>query len=134
MGGYHQGALTKTNAWSWFGQVLADLPVASQGGYTPGNEVDGSLGVYYNRASPDGGKVKIAPLLQLLGSLRATDSGPAANATGSGYERLLISPGVEVSGGGWKLCGDVEIPLRQHFNGNQLAAPALFKLIVSRGF
>ena len=131
VGGFHQGALTHGNSWSWFVQALADLPVATQGGYRPGREVDGAAGVYFNRLTLAGGKVKIAPMLQLIGGVRAKDGGPAANPTGSGYERLLFSPGVEVSAGAWRVYGDVEKPIYQRVNGNQLVAPALFKLTVS---
>ena len=46
----------------------------------------------------------------------------------------MVSPGVEVSSGPWRLYGDLEVPIYQRFNGNQLAAPALFKLIVSHSF
>jgi hypothetical protein len=34
----------------------------------------------------------------------------------------------------WKLYGDVEIPVFQHVNGNQLIAPAAVKLIASYNF
>ncbi len=134
VGGYHQGAITSDHRWNWFAQVLADLPLATQGGYRPGNEVDGAAGVSFSAGALAGGKVRITPLLQLLGSLRAVDSGPQANPDGSGYQRLMLSPGVEVRAGKWRLYGDVEVPLRQRVYGDQLVAPALFKLIVSRGF
>jgi hypothetical protein len=46
----------------------------------------------------------------------------------------MISPGVEVSSGPWRIYGDVELPVYQRYNGNQLAAPVLVKIIVSHAF
>jgi hypothetical protein len=73
-------------------------------------------------------------LLQLIGSTRWKDSGTNADPDNSGYNRLLLSPGVEVAFGSAKLYGDVEFPVWQQVNGNQLVAPALFKMIVSYSF
>ena len=134
VGGYHRGSLNKDNRWTYFVQVLGDLPVASQGGYRPGNEVDGAAGVYFDGARLAGGRLKIAPVLQVLASVRGLDSGPAASHGDSGYERILVSPGLEVSSGPWRVYGDIELPVYQRFNGDQLTAPALFKLIVSHNF
>jgi hypothetical protein len=134
VGGYHFGAITRDEQWTYFTRVMADLPVATQGGYVPGDEVDAAVGAAYNGLSLANGKIKIAPSLQLIGSLRGRDSGPEASPEGSGYSRLLVSPGVEIDAGHWKLYGDVELPVAQHINDNQLVAPALFKVIVSRSF
>ena len=133
IGGYHRGALTKDNHWSYFVQALGELPVASQGGYTPGNEVDIAAGVYLN-AGRMGGGFKIAPVLQVLASVRGQDSGPASNPGDTGYERVMVSPGVEISHGPWRLYGDVELPVYSRYNGNQLAAPVLLKFILSHSF
>jgi hypothetical protein len=46
----------------------------------------------------------------------------------------MISPGIEVSSGKWRLYGDVELPVYSRYNGNQLAAPVLLKFIVSHSF
>jgi hypothetical protein len=134
VGGYHRGALTKDNSWTYFVQVLGQLPVSSQGGYRPGDAVDAAAGVYFNGWTVGGGKVKIAPVLQVIASARGSDSGPAADPADSGYTRLLASPGLEVSSGPWRVYGDVELPVYQYVKGNQLTAPALFKFIVSHSF
>ena len=133
LGAYHFGALTNDDAWVWFGQASLDQPIATQGGYRPGWEVDGAVGVTYDGLTV-GDDIKVAPVLQLVGSHRDHDSGPQANPDDSGYDRLLVAPGIEVDVQNWKLYGDVEFPIFQNMNGNQLAAPALFKLIVSRSF
>ena len=52
----------------------------------------------------------------------------------SGYQRVLISPGVEYDINDVKLYGDVELPVWQHTNGNQLVAPVLVKLVVGYSF
>jgi hypothetical protein len=78
--------------------------------------------------------VKISPLLQMFISARARDSGSAADPPNTGYERVMLSPGVEVATGPWRFYGDVEFPVYERFNGNQLAAPVLVKVVVSHSF
>ncbi len=134
IGGYHLGKLTRDNIFSYLVQGNFDVPVASQGGYRPGAEFDGALGAYYSGFTVAGGKVRISPVLQLVVSEREKDAGPNSNRGDSGYSRALIAPGIEFASGDWKLYGDVEVPVYQHLNGNQLAAPAAFKVILSRDF
>ena len=134
IGGYRGASLGAGGRWSYFMQALGDLPISSQGGYTPGREADGAIGVAWHGLSAATAKISLIPTLQMIGSIRAQDSGPLAHPGDSGYERVLISPGLAVAGRDWQVRGDLEIPLQQRFNGHQLAAPILFKLRVSRGF
>jgi len=134
VGGYHTGRLSKDTGWGYFVRGLWDAPVTSQGGYRPGQEFDGSVGVSYNGWTIANGKIRVAPLLQLLGSERGRDSGPASDPANTGYSRLLLSPGIAFDTGAWRLYGDVEFPVYHHANGNQLIAPELFKIVVSRRF
>jgi hypothetical protein len=135
LGVYHLGDLNKARTWTYFAQARAQVTLASQGGYTPGNEVDGAIGVSYGGLGAATDKVKFTPLLQLEGSVRAVDSGPAtADSQGSGYQRLVVAPGIEMAVGRWKFYGDLGFPVYQHVNGNQLTAPVLFKAVVSRSF
>jgi hypothetical protein len=134
LGAYHSGAIAKSETWSYLVQAMADVPVAGQGGYMPGDEVDASAAVTYGGWSSPDGKLKLEPLLQLIGSLRAPDHGPAANPDNTGYQRLLISPGLQLDAGNWKLYGDVEFPVAQYVKGNQIIAPEQFKLVLSRAF
>jgi hypothetical protein len=76
----------------------------------------------------------VVPVLQLLASARSRDSGANANPVGSGYQRLMISPGIEFTSGRWSIYADAEVPLYQHVNGQQLTAPVLAKLMISRRF
>jgi hypothetical protein len=49
----------------------------------------------------------------------------------SGYYRVLVSPGLELDRHPWRFYADVEVPVFQHMNGNQLVAPLLVKASVS---
>jgi hypothetical protein len=109
-------------------------PIASAGGYTPGREADASIGATWSALKLANGHLLIAPVLQVIGSVRARDSGPAADPDNTGYRRLIAAPGVQFITGKWRFYGDVEIPFAQSFNGNQLVAPAFFKVILSRDF
>lgn len=132
LGAYHMDSLTKDDSVKWFIQDLVDFPVIFQQGYRPGIENDAAAGVYYDRLSAGG--VKITPVAQIVGSLRGPDSGWAANPTNSGYERALLSPGLEFDYEKVMVYGDVEFPVYQRVNGDQLVASALFKLNISYKF
>jgi hypothetical protein len=134
LGAYHQGSLCSTGHFAYFVQGLWDRPIAHQGGYTPGQEFDGAFGIYFSGFSTAQGHVRIAPVLQLIASARARDTGSEANPGDSGYSRLLLSPGIEFDSDDWRFYADVEFPIYQHVNGEQLVAPELFKVVLSRNF
>lgn len=124
--------------FDWFAEAQLDLPIMFRDEYRPGLELDAGTGVYYKGLSYGG--VSIEPLAQVLGSYRMSDSG--ANASGganddpadgpdSGYERVLLSPGLEFDRHPWSLYADAEFPVYQHMTGNQLVAPVLFKVSLS---
>ena len=75
--------------------------------------------------------MRIAPLAQVIFSERTGDSGPNADPGDSGYQRIMLSPGVEFHIHPVKIYADAEFPVYQNFTGNQLAAPVMFKLSVS---
>lgn len=133
LGAYHQGMITADNVWSWFINGQLDQPFLVSGQYRPGDEVDVATGVYYD-AGPVAGVGKLYPLLQIIGSQRWHDSGANSNPDNSGYSRVLISPGVEYDVSSIRLYGDVELPIYQHVNGNQLVAPVLFKVVAGYSF
>jgi hypothetical protein len=151
LGGFHRGMITGDNAWQYFSQIRGLFPVATRsafdaslgtdGTYRPGSQIDGSVGIVYNNGYKWLGFDKVAPLLQLIGSHREPDSGTSAFPNDTGFDRLLISPGVEVTyvldnpnNKAIKVYGDVEVPVYQRVNGNQLVAPVLFKLVASYTF
>ena len=133
LGVYHRGKITQDNLWNWFGQFQLQQPLISKPNYLPGNEINMSIGAYYNgwNISPH---TKIAPILELLASARAADEGADANTTDSGYRRLLASPGVELDWESLRIYANVTTPLYQYYNGFQLAAPISYKLGTMFGF
>jgi len=133
LGAFHRGNLTSDNNWSWFVQGQSDLPVLRRDSYRPGVEFDAAAGVHYNGWS-FGADSQITPLLQVIGSYRFRDTGLAADTADSGYARVLLSPGLAYNVGHVRVYGDVEFPVFAHVNGNQLVAPALFKVIVGYVF
>jgi hypothetical protein len=128
-GGYKRGALQGAEGWSWYAQGILDVPLARRDQYIPGDEVDAALGVY-----PRGfwiGRLEVTPEAQVKLSYRSEDGGNgASNPVSSGYERVLLAPGLEVHLHPVMVYTDVELPAYQHFTGNQLAARVLFKLSV----
>jgi hypothetical protein len=72
--------------------------------------------------------------VQAVFSYRQRDSGPQSDRPDSGYNRLLIAPGVEVDVQQFKVFANVGVPIYQNTNGNQLTAPELFKFNVSYTF
>ena len=132
LGGFFRHALVTGTAWQWFTQGELDLPALKQGGYRPGLEADAAAGIYYD--SLNMGRVGISPVAQVIGSWRGRDNGAAAAPADTGYQRILLSPGIEFSLHPVKVYADVELPVYQNMTGNQLVAPALFKLSVSYMF
>jgi hypothetical protein len=151
LGGFHRGLITGDNAWQYFAQVRWTEPFLQQsafdeelgfrGDYRPGSSLDGAIGIVYNNGYNIAGFDKIAPVLQILGSHRQPDTGASAHTGDTGYDRLLIAPGLDFTkvindqeNKTVKLYGDVEIPIYQRTNGNQIVSPALFKVIASFTF
>jgi hypothetical protein len=139
LGGYHLGTLSQSYQLGWFAEALYSWATDSREGYRPGNELDAAIGVDY--ASLHLQSTSIVPLVQLIGSFRWRDSGINADPDNSGYRRLLIAPGAEVSTGPWKIYADAEFRLYHYANAassiavegtqGQLIAPVLIKLMVS---
>ncbi|HXB02083.1 MAG TPA: hypothetical protein VNV15_04615 [Opitutaceae bacterium] len=131
LGGFHRGNLAEH--WTWFGQAEADLPVFSRNQYRPGWELDSAAGIYYNGWSLD--RLRITPVAQAKFSSRASDRGDnSAHPLASGFQRVLLAPGIEFHLHPVMIYADVERPVYQHFNGNQLASSAQYKLTVSYMF
>ncbi|HUJ03636.1 MAG TPA: hypothetical protein VLW75_08375 [Rhizomicrobium sp.] len=129
LGAYKTGAFDVSQSFSWFAQAMWQHEVATQNGYTPGSELNGAAGVSWNDMGAG-----LVPILQMLVSRRGRDSGANGEPDETGYTRLLISPGLEARIDSWKLYADVELPVYQHVNGDQLVAPAAFKFVASYAF
>ncbi|MEO8614139.1 MAG: hypothetical protein ABI600_03280 [Luteolibacter sp.] len=132
LGGFMRGSFSAEPRWKWFTQAQVDAPVITQDHYRPGPEVDAAAGVYYEGLSL--GPARISPILQVIGSVRGRDSGSASSHEDTGYERVLVSPGIEVHLAPVKIYLDAELPVYEHVNGNQLVAPVLWKMGVSYMF
>ena len=132
LGGFYRDALVSGSHWQWFAQAELDVPFLKQGDYRPGLEVDAAAGIDYR--GWNWGRATIAPLAQIIGSVRGRDNGAAAAPEASGYQRILLAPGLEVNLHPFKFYADVEIPVYQNMKGNQLVAPALFKVNLSYMF
>lgn len=132
LGGFYRGNLDSNQKWDWFAQGLLDVPTLIQDQYRPGVELDTAAGIDYKGFSI--GRVRISPVAQAIFSYRSSDSGDAADPSDSGYERLMLSPGIEFHIHPVKIYADVEIPVFQNFTGNQVAAPVLFKVSMSYMF
>lgn len=133
LGGYHEGTLNVINTWSWFVQGQLDRAFNTRDGYRPGNELDAAGGVYYTGWTV-GARGTLVPVLQVLVSERWRDSGINSNSDNSGYQRILAAPGLEYDAGKFRLYADIEFPLYQDVNGNQLVPSRLYKLIISYSF
>jgi hypothetical protein len=140
VGGFHRGNLSTQYQLDWFVQGEADLPVLVAGDYRPGFEFDAAAGIDYRGFSI--GRAHVSPLAQVLFSERTPDLGNDAaggandgnDGVNSGYTRVLLSPGLEVDLHPVRFYADVELPVFEHVNGNQLVAPVLFKLSLSYMF
>jgi len=132
LGGFFRHDLASGTHWQWFTQASLDVPTLIQGDYRPGIEGDAAAGINYRGWNL--GRANIAPIAQVIGSVRGHDSGAAADGENSGYQRILLAPGIEFHMHPLKIYADVEIPVYENVKGNQLVAPALFKLGVSYMF
>jgi outer membrane receptor for ferric coprogen and ferric-rhodotorulic acid len=143
IGAYHAGQFGVTSRLSYFLQTRYQFAVAERDSYRPGNESDTAVGLIYDLGAR-GPASRIAPMLQLLNSYRDHDSGTNADYLNSGYERLLLGPGVEAQFNHVRLYADIAVPIYQHTNAasslaiegesGQLIAPALFTLQTSYDF
>jgi hypothetical protein len=133
LGGFHRQNLQSIDGLSWFAQAELDLPVITRNEYRPGIELDTAAGIYYKGWVLR--SVKITPVAQVIGSERTSDGGAnAAHPVASGYQRIMLSPGVEFDLHPVSVYADVEVPVFQDFRGNQVVAPWLLKAVISYHF
>jgi hypothetical protein len=159
LGAFHRGMITGDNAWQYYSQIRWQQPFlyraavdASSGAltlYKPGAQVDGAVGILYNNWYNVLGFDKITPLGQIIASHREHDRGDAADVFNSGFDRLMISPGIEftkvldeANNRVLKIYVDVEVPFYYRTNAavndsgsqGQLIAPYLLKVVTSYNF
>ena len=116
--------------------------------YHPGAQLDGAAGILYNNWYNVLGFDKITPLGQIIISHRDHDSGTGSDPLNSGFDRVMLSPGVEftkvldeVNKRVFKFYIDVEVPVYYRANSannagtdGQLVAPYLLRLVSSYNF
>ena len=166
LGAFHRGLLSGDNAWQYFLQILGRQPFLSQAGfdpqaafdgnpnptvqqtYYPGLQVDAAAGIVYNNLYHVLGLDKITPLGQVIVSHRERDTGTGADPFNTGFDRVMLSPGVEftkvvdeANNRVVKLYADVEVPIYYRVNAannagteGQLIAPYLIKVVASYNF
>jgi hypothetical protein len=164
LGGFHRGLITSDNAWQYFMDVRWRIPFLFQSApdpqgffdgnagvvqtYHPAMQVDGAVGVVYNNLYKVLGFDKITPLAQIIMSHRDHDTGSGADPLNSGFDRVMISPGIEftkvldeANKRVLKTYVDIEIPIYYRANAannggtdGQLLAPYQIRAIVSYNF
>jgi hypothetical protein len=164
LGAFHRGLLSGDNAWQYFSAFIWRQPFAyhqapdPQGffdgnlgvvqTYHPGMQIDGAIGVVYNNWYNVLGFDKITPLAQVIVSHRESDSGTGADPLNSGFDRVMVSPGIEftkvldeANKYVLKTYVDVEIPVYYRASAannagteGQLVAPYLLKVVSSFNF
>ncbi len=158
LGFFHRGLLTGDNAWQYFTQTRWQVPFWYRAAinpdtgnlelYKPGYQADGAVGILYNNWYNVLGFDKITPLAQIIASHRDHDRGEAADPFNSGFDRLMIAPGIEftkvldeANKRVLKVYADIEIPFYYRTNAannagteGQLVAPYLLKMIASYNF
>ena len=164
LGGFHRGLLTGDNAWQYFAQAMWRQPFLyrdapdpqgffdGNGGliqsYHPAMQVDGAVGILYNNWYNVLGFDKITPVGQVIISHRNADTGTGADPFNSGFDRVMLSPGIEftkvldeANNRVLKAYFDVEVPVYYRANAannagtdGQLVAPYLIKIVTSYNF
>jgi hypothetical protein len=164
IGAFHRGLLTGDNAWQYYAQIMWRQPFLYRSAadpqgffdgnagvvqtYFPGLQIDGSAGILYNNWYHVLGFDKITPLAQVILSHRDHDTGTGADPFNSGFDRVMLSPGIELTkvvdeanNRVVKLYADVEIPVYYRANAannagteGQLVAPYLIKVVASYNF
>jgi len=164
LGGFHRGMLSGDNAWQYFSQVMWRQPFLYRNAadpqgffdgnlgvvqsYHPGLQVDGAVGILYNNWYNVLGFDKITPLGQVIVSHRNADTGTGADPFNSGFDRVMLSPGIEftkvldeANNRVLKTYFDIEVPVYYRANAaenagteGQLVAPYLIRVVTSYNF
>jgi hypothetical protein len=134
LGGYKRFDIGVDYGWSGFVQAILDIPVLTQAQYQPGAEISAAAGLYYYNGWSFR-RVLLSPIGQVKVSVRGQDSGAAASSpVASGYERVLVASGVEFDAHPVKVYADIEVPVYQRFNGDQMASTVMFRIDLSYMF
>jgi len=133
VGGYHLGKLTEDGSWNYYVRGMWDQPVATKPIYRPGYEVLGVVGAYYHGWTYSSG-VRVVPLVQATAAVRGHDGGTMSMPMDTGYTRLIVAPGIELSYDRFRAYAETGFAVYNNMNGNQLVARQMYKLSVSYAF
>jgi hypothetical protein len=133
LGAYHVGKIGDSGNVNWFIQGNWQHALNSHNGYRPGDEFSGASGISYGINSVPGID-RVTPILQVIGSKKAHDTGFASNPLNSGYSHAYFAPALQLNFGELRTYFDVEFPLYQNTNGNQLVPTRIYKLILGYNF
>jgi hypothetical protein len=126
LGAYQMG---QGDGWGWSTQALWQHASNTRDGYRPGDNLDINIAVHYDKLAQYS---KFVPFLQVIASFRSADNGPNADVDNTGYQRLYLSPGLEINVSRMvNIYGDFRIPLLTKVSGYQLVAPSLLNITVS---
>ncbi len=129
LGAYQVG---QEHLWGWYVQGMFQDALNTRDEYRPGYSLDLSIGLHYDNLLRT---IPIIPMIQILGSIRGHDSGARSHPVDTGYQRLLIAPGFEITiTRQFQLFADVRIPIVTNVSGYQLVAPYLTNLSASMSF
>ncbi len=134
LGAYKRGGLNRDGTLHYFAHAVWQKPLDWRSNYRPGEEVNVAAGVATAGWNLAHDKANLSPVIQLIASVRARDHGPDGHPSDSGYERLVLAPGLEFQTEHWRLYGHLALPVYQRVNGNQLTAPVMFKATLTRNF
>jgi hypothetical protein len=133
IGGYHLGKIAEDGSWNYYVRGMWDQPVATKAIYRPGYELLGVVGAYYHGWTLSSG-VRVVPLAQVTAAVRGHDGGTMGMPMDTGYSRLIVSPGIEVSYDRIRAYAEAGIGVYNNMSGNQLVARQMYKLSVSYAF
>ena len=133
LGAYHLGKLAEDGSWNYYLRGLWQQPVASKSVYRPGSELLGVVGGYYHGWTFGSG-ARLVPVLQLTAALRGHDGGTMGRPADSGYTRLVVAPGVELTIDRLRIYTEAGFAVYNNMSGNQLVARQLYKLSLSYSF
>jgi len=129
LGGYH---LWQWEEWGAYVQAMYSYALNKSDEYRPGDRFNAAIGAHYDSFEPD---YRIVPLATVKASFRGRDSGENADPDNTGYQRLFVSPGFEVTiTKRLNFYADVDVPVYTHVNGFQLVAPLLVNTSISYNF
>lgn len=107
----------------WYTQAIWEHSLNFRDGYRPGDSFDINVGAHYDNLVS---QYKIVPLLQLIASFRGANNGANSDPANTGYDRLYISPSIEVIPTSHiTFYADIRIPVATYIRGYQLVAPSL---------